>query len=65
MPNPERQPPTAESGGRFYLTLGAVAVAALVGAYVLIGTPGLHQPVAKAPPDVAQQPASPSAPTPR
>jgi hypothetical protein len=62
MPDPERQPPTAEGGGRFYLMLGAVAVAALIGAYVLIGTPGLHQPVAKAPAaDVAQQPA----PTPR
>jgi len=61
MPELERLPPTAESGGRLYLVVGAVVAAALVGAYVLIGTPGLYQPVAKAPPDVAQQPA----PTPR
>jgi hypothetical protein len=56
MPDLERRPPTAESGGRLYLAVGAVVVAVLIGAYVLIGTPGLHQPVAKAP-DVAQQPA--------
>ena len=61
MPTPdlERQPPTAESSSRFYLAVGAVVVAAVIGAYVLVGTPGLHQPVAKAP-DVAQQPATPT-----
>jgi hypothetical protein len=60
--------PTAERSGAFYLAVGAVVVAALIGAYVLIGTPGLHQPVAKAPdtpPAVAQEPAPPSSPTPR
>lgn len=56
--------PTAERGGGFYLAVGAVVVAALVGAYVLVGTPGLHQPVAKAP-AVAQEPAPPGGPTPR
>ena len=64
----ERRPPTAESSGGFYLAVGAAVVAALIGAYVLIGTPGLHQPVAQAPAgpaDVAQQPAPPAAPTPR
>jgi hypothetical protein len=68
MPDLERPAPTAERGGRFYLVMGAVVVAALIGAYVLIGTPGLHQPVAKAPggpADVAQQPTPPAAPTPR
>ena len=68
MPELERRPPTAESSGGFSLVVGAVVMAALVGAYVLIGTPGLHQPVAKAPAPpaaVAQEPAPPSAPTPR
>jgi hypothetical protein len=62
--------PTAVRGGGFYLALGAVVVAALIGAYVLVGSPGLHQPVARAPgqptdvqpTDVAQQPA-PSGPS--
>ncbi len=52
--------PTAQRGGGVFLAVGAVVVAALVGVYVLIGTPGLHRPVAKAPgqpTDVAQQPA--------
>ena len=52
--------PTAQRGGGFFLAVGAMVVAALIGAYVLIGTPGLHQPVAKAPgqpADVAQEPA--------
>ena len=60
-PNPV---PTAQRSGPFYLAVGAVVVAALIGAYLLVGTPGLHQPVAKAP-AVAQEPAPPSAPTPR
>jgi len=75
MPNLERPDPapTAERGGTFYLALGAAMVAALIGAYVLIGTPGLHRPVARAPGppidvqprDVAQQPAPSTSPTPR
>jgi hypothetical protein len=65
--------PTAERSGGFYLAAGAVVVAALIGAYVLIGTPGLYQPVAKGPSqptgaqptDVAQQPTPSTSPTPR
>ncbi|MBS0522079.1 MAG: hypothetical protein JSS04_00480 [Proteobacteria bacterium] len=49
--------PTAGRGGGFYLAVGAAVVAALIGAYVLVGTPGLHQPVAKGPPAIAQEPA--------
>ena len=52
--------PTAQRGGGLFLALGAVVVAALIGAYVLVGTPGLHRPVAKAPgqpANVAQEPA--------
>ena len=45
-PNPA---PTAERGSSFYLVIGAVVVVALIGAYWIVGTPGLHQPVAKAP----------------
>lgn len=52
--------PTAQRGSGFFLAVGAVVVAALIGAYVLVGTPGLYRPVAKAPgqpTDVAQEPA--------
>ena len=52
--------PTAQRGGGFFLAVGAVVVAALIGAYVLLGTPGLYRPVAKAPgqpANVAQEPA--------
>jgi hypothetical protein len=38
---------SAERGG--YLVIGAVAVIALVAAYAVIGAPGLHTQVAKAP----------------
>ena len=54
--------PTTQHGGAFFLAVGAVVVAALIGAYVLAGTPGLYRPVAKAPSppaDVAQQPGPP------
>jgi hypothetical protein len=37
------------SGGGLYLIVGALVVAVLVGAYVLMGTPGLHSQVAHAP----------------
>ncbi len=57
MPDLERPAPTAERGGRIYLAVGAVVVAALIGVYILVGAPGLYTPVAKAP-DVAQQPVS-------
>jgi len=36
-------------GGGPYFSVGALVVAILVGAYVLIGTPGLHTQVANAP----------------
>jgi len=36
-------------GGGFYVAAGALVVAALVGAYVLMGAPGLHTQVANAP----------------
>jgi hypothetical protein len=51
--------PTAQRGGGLFLVVGAVAVAALIGVYVLIGTPGLYRPVASAPgqpANVAQEP---------
>ena len=38
---------TARSG--FPLMAGALLVAVIVGAYILLGTPGLHTQVAKAP----------------
>ena len=64
--------PTAQRGGAFFLAMGAVVVSALIGAYVLLGAPGLYRPVASAPgqptsvqpTDVAQQPGS-AQPTPR
>ena len=65
--------PTAQRRGGFYLAVGAVVVAALIGAYVLVGTPGLYRPVARAPgqpadvqpTDVAQQPVPSTQSTPR
>jgi len=56
-PNPA---PTTQRGGGFFLAVGAVVVAALIGAYVLVGSPGLYRPVAKGPgqpANVAQEPA--------
>jgi hypothetical protein len=57
--------------GGLYFIVGMLVVAVLVGAYVLIGTPGLHSQVANAPGgggqkvDVTvQQPAQPAAPAP-
>lgn len=38
---------SAERGG--FLLIGAVATLALIGAYVVLGTPGLYTQVAKAP----------------
>jgi hypothetical protein len=37
------------AGNGLYLALGALLVAALVGAYALVGTPGLHTQVANVP----------------
>jgi len=53
MSDPNRFPTAVvgetTGGGGLYLIVGAVVVAVLVGAYVLIGAPGLHTQVAKAP----------------
>jgi hypothetical protein len=38
---------SAERGG--YLIIGAAAAIALIGAYIVLGTPGLHTQVARAP----------------
>ena len=43
------------TGGGFYFLIGAVVVAVLVGAYVLIGTPGLHSQVASSPGQPSQK----------
>lgn len=56
-------------GGGLYFIVGALVVAVLVGAYVLMGTPGLHTQVANAPAgqrvDVTvQQPRTPASATP-
>lgn len=62
-PNLDERPlpvPTAQRGGGFFLAIGAVVVAALIGIYLLVGAPGLYHPVASAPgqpANVAQQPA--------
>lgn len=62
---PAARTTTSGRGGR-PLALGVLLVAILVGAYVLMGTPGLHTPVANAPGgqtvDVAAQPDTPTAP---
>jgi hypothetical protein len=39
----------ATGGGGLYFIVGVLVVAVLVGAYILMGTPGLHTQVAKAP----------------
>ena len=63
------RPPSSarSSGGGLYLIVGALVAAVLVGAYVVMGMPGLHSQVAKAPGggsqkiDVTvQQPAAPA-----
>ena len=64
---------TSNGGGNggLYFVVGMLVVAVLVGAYVLMGTPGLHTQVASAPAgggqkvDVTvQQPANPAPATP-
>jgi hypothetical protein len=72
MPDYNR-PPTVVTrepgaGGGLYFIVGALVVAVLVGGYFMLGMPGLHTQVAKAPGqkiDVTiQQPAAPAAPAP-
>ena len=40
---------TPSGGGGLYLLVGALVVTTLVGAYFLLGAPGLHTNVARAP----------------
>lgn len=54
MPNDDREMiphsaarDSAERGG--FLIVGAIAAIALIGAYIALGTPGLHTQVARAP----------------
>jgi hypothetical protein len=58
---------TSRQDGGLYFVVGMLVVAVLVGAYVLIGTPGLHDQVANAPGSggrkievTLQQPATPA-----
>ena len=59
---------TGGSNGGLYFIVGLLVVAVLVGAYVMMGTPGLHSQVAGAPSGsqkvdiTVQQPARPAAP---
>ena len=62
---------TGGSNGGLYFIVGLLVVAVLVGAYVMMGTPGLHSQVASAPGGgsqkvdiTVQQPASPAPATP-
>lgn len=68
-PTPDLRPipvVTRESNSGLYFIVGALFVLVLVGAYVVIGTPGLHEQVANAPGSKAdvtvQQPAAPATP---
>ena len=65
--DPDRTTVVTSSGGNggLYFVVGMLVVAVLVGAYILMGTPGLHSQVANAPSgqkiDVTvQQPATPA-----
>jgi hypothetical protein len=69
MSDYDRRPTTVvnNSGSGVYFIIGALVVAVLVGAYVLIGSPGLHSQVANAPGQpsqkvdiTVQQPAKPA-----
>ena len=57
---------TPSGGSGLYLLVGALVCAALVGAYVLFGAPGLHTNLARAPDrDITitvEQPPTPTAP---
>jgi hypothetical protein len=41
--------PTPKSGGGLYVFIGVLLVTVLIGAYFLLGAPGLHSNVARAP----------------
>jgi len=49
VPEDDRLVRETTNGSSLYLIVGALVVAMLVGAYVLMGTPGLHTQIAKAP----------------
>jgi len=56
---------TPSGGGGLYLLVGALVVSALVAAYFLLGAPGLHTDIARAPDrditvTVEQPPAQPA-----
>jgi hypothetical protein len=61
---------TRGSGGGLYFIVGALVVVVLIGAYVMLGTPGLNTQIANGPRpaqniDVTvQQPAAPATPAP-
>lgn len=49
MPDDDRSLPKATAGDRIFLIVGGLVVALVVGAYVLMGAPGLHSQIANAP----------------
>jgi hypothetical protein len=61
-------PAPATAGGGLYFIVGALVVAVLIGAYLMLGAPGLHSNVARAPDrdaDVTvEQPRAPAQPAP-
>ena len=60
---------TRSGGGGLYLLVGVLVVAALIGAYFLLGAPGLHTDVARAPDRdltvTVEQPTTPAQPRPQ
>jgi hypothetical protein len=71
--DPNRTTIVSSGGGNggLYLIVGMLVVAVLVGAYILMGAPGLHNQVANAPAGAGQkvdvtvqQPANPTTPAP-
>ncbi len=61
-------PVPTSSGGGLYFIVGALVVAVLVGAFFLVGAPGLHSNVARAPDRninvTVDQPSTPARPAP-
>ena len=60
--------PGPASGGGLYFIVGALVVAVLVGAYFMVGAPGLHNNIARAPDRninvTVEQPRTPAQPAP-
>lgn len=67
-PKPTNITVSPSAGGGLYFIVGALVVAALVGAYFLFGSPGLHNNVARAPDRnvnvTIEQPRAPASPAP-